>query len=316
MASVEAGIRALFQDVLAPGASPVDVPALNYFISERTMPNSDQIIALSIVDEAGEELTTAAQSSIHVGDVIYLQTGTIIDGNANTVPDGTPVQFVLSYPQEGLRNTVVGETANGVAQVAVTLDRVGQLNIAAQSEPAVTSVRLELMIRDDGVTITEVEPTPTPTLTPSPTPTMTPTPTPTPSPDFVKSGQLPDRMALPSLARTSLLLWAFGGAVVAFFARFLWSRDHSLAADRSATLALVGIIGGLSAYVLVMALARWWLPVVRFALMGREYLGALITAGAGYIVTGLMESLERRSASRYASRSGASREGEGIPDAL
>jgi beta-N-acetylhexosaminidase len=295
-AFVEAGVRALFQDVVAPGAPPVDVPALNYLISERTMPSPEQIISLAIVNEAGEELTATAQASIHVSDMINLQTGIIVDGNGNTVPDGTPVQFILAYPQEGLRTTVVGETVRGIAKTTVTLDRVGQLDITAQSEPAASSVRLELTIRDDGVTITEVEPTPTPTLAPSPTPTLTPTPTPTPTPHVVpvKNGQLPDRMVLPSLERTALILWAFAGAGLSFLISFLWARDRSLAADRAATLALEGVIGGLAVYVLVMALARWWLPVVRFGLVGREYLGVLLTGSSGLAVARVAGKLRRR----------------------
>jgi len=303
---VEAGVRALFQDVVAPGASPVDVPALNYLISERTMPSPEQIISLFIVDEAGEELTATAQSSIHVGDVINLQTGTVVDGNGNTVPDGTPVQFVLSYPQEGLRNSVVGETTAGIARTTVTLDRVGQLDIMAQSEPAVSSVRLELTIRDDGVTITEVEPTATPTLAPSPTPTATVTPTPTPTPDAAKVAQLPDRMTLPSLERTALIAWAFAGAAVVCVVSFMWSRDRSAPADRAATLALAGVIGGLAAYAGVMVLARWWTPVLRFAFVGREYLGAVVTGVAGAAVSGATALAQHRGAGASSGRAAES----------
>ena len=87
------------------------------------------------------------------------------------VPDGTPVQFTLTYPQEAIQHKIVDETVDGIAQTSVTLDRVGQLDITVQSEPAISSVRLELVIRDDGVTITEVEPTPTQTVEPTPTAT-------------------------------------------------------------------------------------------------------------------------------------------------
>ncbi len=282
-AFVETGVRALFQDVLAPGASPVDIPALNYTLSEQMMPNPDQTISLAIVDEAGNELTTTAKSDIHVGDVLYLETGVIVDGNGHVVPDGTPVQFNLSYPQEGSRNSVVGETADGIANASISLDRVGQLDVTAQSEPAVSSTRLELTIRDDGVTITEIEPTEVPTVTPSPTLTPAPLPTATPNPVPAKLGQLPDHPLLPQPSRGALIRWALAASFGIFVVAYLWSRERSQSADLATMVALSSMIGSLCGYIVLMAAARWWLPFVRFALVGREYLVAVAVAAAGLL---------------------------------
>ncbi len=282
-AFVEAGVRALFQDVLAPGASPVDIPALNYTLSEQMMPNADQTISLAIVDEAGTELTTTAKSDIHVGDVLYLKTGVIVDGNGHVVPDGTPVQFNLSYPQEGSRNSVVGETLDGIASASISLDRVGQLNVSAQSEPAVSSTRLELTIRDDGVTITEIEPTEVPTVTPVPTPTSTPEPTATPNPVPAKIGQLPDHPSLPQPSRGALIRWALAASVAIFVVTYLWSRERSQIAELATMVALSSMIGSLCGYILLMAAARWWLPFIRFALVGREYLVGVAVAAVGLL---------------------------------
>lgn len=298
-AFVEAGVRAVFQDLLAPGASPVDIPALGYYIPQQMMPDPAQTIALAIVDERGEELSSAARASIHVGDVINVQTGVVVDGNGRVVPDGTPVQFLLNYRQEGSRNTVIGETIDGVATAAVTLERVGELDLLAQSEPAVSSVRLELTIRDDGVTITEVEPTPTPTLAPTVTPTEAPTAMPTINPIPTKAGQLPGRPSLPRPARLSLIGWALVSAATVSTSAFLMKRERSLAADRAFAVALVGAIGGLVGYIALMAIARWWLPVVRYALVGREYLAAVVSAGCGLaacLVAGLTVGREGLSA--------------------
>jgi len=296
-AFVEAGVRAVFQDLIAPGASPVDIPALGYYIPQQMMPDADQTIALAIVDESGEELSSSARASIHVGDVIYVQTGVVVDGNGRVVPDGTPVQFLLNYRQEGSRNTVIGETIDGVATAAVTLERVGELDLSAQSEPAVSSVRLELTIRDDGVTITEVEPTPTPTLAPTVTPTEEPTAMPTVNPIPTKSGQLPGRPSLPKPARSSLIGWALVSTAMVSTLAFLLGRERSLAADRAFAVALVGAIGSLVGYVVLMAMARWWLPVVHYALVGREYLVAVVAAVCGLaacLVAGLTADHERR----------------------
>ena len=136
MVFVEAGLRALFRDLPAVGASPVDIPALNYLLPERLMPDSAQVLALDIVDSAGTVLTQTMLLDIQIGDLIHLKTAAITDRNGNPVPDGTPVSFVLRYPSEGIEKALVGETLDGVAGVAVTLDRVGQLDITAYSEPA------------------------------------------------------------------------------------------------------------------------------------------------------------------------------------
>ncbi|MCU0522415.1 MAG: hypothetical protein MUF84_17200 [Anaerolineae bacterium] len=283
-AFVEAGVRAVFQDMLAPGASPVDIPALGYYVPDQMMPDPGQTISLAVVDAAGEELDAAARAAIHVGDMINLQTGVISDRNGHIVPDGTPVQFVLNYRQEASRNIVVGETVAGVAAAAITLERVGQLDVSAESEPAVSSVRLELTIRDDGVTITEVEPTPTATLAPTATATEEPTPTQTVNPVPAKAGQLPSRLSLPTPVGATLLRWGLVSALMVLAVAFMWARERSLPADRALTLALVGAIGSLLGYTALLALGRWWLPVLRFALVGREYLAGLTALVTGAVV--------------------------------
>ena len=288
-AFVEAGVRALFRDMMAAGDSPVDIPALNYYISEQTMPAPDQVLTLGIVDEAGEPLTQTARSSIHVGDVINLRTDVILDRNGRVVPDGTPVHFTLNYPQESVHHTIVAETADGAAAAAVTLDRIGQLDITVQSEPATSSVKLELVIRDDGVTITEVEPTPTPTATLEPTPTPSPTPTATPTPDPVptKGGQLPDPPQLPVPSRAKLIRWGFAGAAAITLLGFLLAREQALSADVATRIALASLIGCLVGYNLLMAVSSWWFPFIRYSLVAREYLGGVVTVTVGGCVMAL-----------------------------
>jgi len=288
-AFVEAGVRALFQDMVAAGDSPVDIPALNYYISERTMPAPDQVLTLGIVDEAGEELTQTARSNIHVGDIINLRTDMILDRNGRVVPDGTPVQFTLNYPQESVHHVIAAETTDGAAAAAVTLDRIGQLDITVQSEPATSSVKLELVIRDDGVTITEVEPTPTSTSTLEPTPTPTPTPTATPTPDPVptKGDQLPDPPQLPVPSRAKLIRWGFLGAAAITLLGLLLAREQALGADAATRIALVSLIGSLVGYNLLMIVTSWWYPFVRYSLVTREYLGGVVAVSVGGCVMAL-----------------------------
>jgi hypothetical protein len=77
-------------------------------------------------------------------------------------------------------------TINGVAETTISLERTGKLEITVTSEPAKTSIKLEVTIKGDeeAIIATVVPPTPTPTLTPTPTSTPIPTPTPTPTPTF------------------------------------------------------------------------------------------------------------------------------------
>lgn len=290
-AFVDAAARALFRDIVSPGASPVDIPAVNYFLPDRTMPEAAQVISLFLVNEAGEELTATTRSNIHIGDSLFLRTGTILDRNGHAVPDNTPVQFYLTYPQESIERTLNAESSLGIAETSLTLDRVGQLHIAVKSEPAISSLRLELTIRDDGVTITEVEPSPTPT--PTPQPTITPSPEPTATPTLVpfSDHQLPAIIALPELERAPLLIWGLGSILGMGVLAFLWFRDQSISPEDALRLALHGIISGIIVYLICVVLTRWVLPASSYALIGREYwfgiagvIGTLIELSISYLV--------------------------------
>jgi hypothetical protein len=220
-----------------------------------------------------------------------------VDRNGHLVPDGTPVQYNLSYPQEGIEREIIAQTSEGIAEANVNLERVGQLDITVQSEPAVSSIKLELMIQDDGVTITEIEPTPTPTSTPSPTPTVTPTFTPTPEPISPKIQKLPNKVAMPQPRRWSLFGWGVGAVGSVLTLGFLWARQRSLRSDLALRLGLHGALGGLCGYILISAVARWWMPTVRYILVGREYfmgVTALVIGALTMIASAMWLSRESR----------------------
>ncbi len=285
---VDVGARAIFRDLVAPGDSPVSIPSLNYLISNQTMPDPEQLISFNLVDEAGVPLTPTAQADIHIGDLIHLRTAPIVDRNGHLVPDGTPVQFNLSYPQEGIEREIIAPSTAGIATANVNLERVGQLDITVQSEPAVSSIKLELMIQDDGVTITEIEPTPTPTSTPTPTPTVTPTATPTPTPTPSKPQQLPDKVVMPQPKRWRLFGWGVGAVGSVLALGFFWARQRSLRSDLALRLGLHGALGGLFSYILISSIAKWWMPAVRYGLVEREYaMGAvaLVVGGLTMIIS-------------------------------
>ena len=146
-AAVQAAVRALFRDLPASGAPPVTIPALNYDLVVQTTPAPDQLISFSVVKESGQAMTEEEKNSIRKDDVIYLRTSVIVDRNGNPVPDGTPVEFILTYPQEDRKETISAETEDGVAFVPITLDRVGQLDITVKSDPVAPFYHLQLTIR-------------------------------------------------------------------------------------------------------------------------------------------------------------------------
>lgn len=268
---VDVAVRALFRDILAQGISPVSIPALSYDVSLQTMPDPAQVIPLEIVDEAGVLL---AQGDIHKGDVVNLRTGTIYDRNGHTVPDGTPVKFIISYPQEGTARTIATEALNGIAMAAVTLDRVGLLVITVQSDPAISSVSLQLTIPEDQSQDPIIQ-----VVTPTPEPTVMPVPIFTPEPEPPKVILLPEPIRLPEPERAELLWWGLLGVLLSLVGGFLWARARELRATVAFRVGGLGALGALAGYISVLAVVRWQRPVWQYEIAGHEfYLGGIALA--------------------------------------
>jgi hypothetical protein len=171
------------------------------------------------------------------------------------VPDGTPVQFVFDYPQEGLEQSVLATTRNGIAEATLTLDRTGRLDISVQADPVPRKVALQITIQEGGpATIV----TPTPSPTPIPTPTSTPTPTPTPTPEPLPS-RTPAVTSEPAMEEPEVppsqeahildLLMALAGAVVVGGSGYYAMRLGERTVTRALRVALWCLIGGLALYV-------------------------------------------------------------------
>lgn len=119
-------------------------------------------------------------------------TGVILDHNGNQVPDGTIVQFSLYHDGDSVPAQVVeSQTLQGIAKANLLIDESGEINIRAQSGPAVNSEVLTLEIPPEAGTSTpsSATQTPTVTLTTTASPTVTPTSTPeaTPIPANINS---------------------------------------------------------------------------------------------------------------------------------
>ncbi|MFV1859749.1 MAG: glycoside hydrolase family 3 N-terminal domain-containing protein [Anaerolineales bacterium] len=233
---VEVAARLLFQELSARGSSPVSVPGVGYDLIEVTFPDPAQLIGLSIpgTGEEGE-----ATQGYAVGDVVQVSTGIILDHNGNPVPDGTPVEFVLSYQGEGTSFNQDAVTSGGSATLSVTLDRLGVLTLEARSEPARQSEILQLNVQEGIVTV--ITPTTAPTVAPAPS--ITPaqeTPTPVPDVGSVATPAPPP----PSIGLGELALALPGVAIIAVIGYVLIAPDE----PSRTRIGLLIVAGGLVGY--------------------------------------------------------------------
>jgi beta-N-acetylhexosaminidase len=254
---IEASVRALFGEFAPTGTPPISVTGIDYDLQAQTSPNPEQTIALYIGEPPEEGEPTPQPPQLKVGDELSLQTGVIVDHNRHPVPDGTPVQFFFTYPQEGLEHSVLETTHGGVAQVTVTLDRMGQLDISIQADPIPRTSALQITIQEGEGTPTPTPsptPTPTPTATPEPEPTPAKTPEPTPGPD--DGGETPTEDGASLLD----LLLALIGVVIVGSAGYYVVRFNNGPVGRALQLALWCVVGGLAlytAYALGLPGAAW-----------------------------------------------------------
>ena len=248
---VELAARALGGETSTPGRSPVNLVELGYDLTKQTEPDPAQVISLFIGEEVIEGQPTPAPVVLRVGDTMKIRTGAIVDRNGHSVPDGTLVRFVFQY-DTGAATMQDARTQNGVAKTEFVLDKVGRLLIRATSEPALSSITLQITISEAGpIVVATLAPSPTPTVTPSPTPTVTPSPTPTITPTPAPSFMATLLIEKPKYAQWNELLFALIGVVLigggGYWARVRHSRDDGALALRSG---LWAVVGGLIAYVL------------------------------------------------------------------
>jgi beta-N-acetylhexosaminidase len=187
---VDTAAYLLFQELRPAGAPPVSVAGISYNLNEALFPDPDVVIPLTFdlpqPEAPAENITPTPQPlpEFHLGDVVPLRAGVILDHNGNPVPDGTPVNFVFVI--SGEPNPVQQEvtTTDGIARTTFAIAQPGTLEIFAVSENA-ASEALRLDIPAPGNEVATVTPSPEPSPTPSPTPTQTvvvPVEVPSPAP--------------------------------------------------------------------------------------------------------------------------------------
>jgi beta-N-acetylhexosaminidase len=249
-AFVEIAARLLFQEVPASGAAPVGVPGIGYDLIEALSPDANQVLGLSAKGVLGETAETP-EAGYRIGDVVILTTGVLLDRNGNPVPDGTPVEFELSYAGENLPAATRTTTVAGMAEINLALDRVGLLSVRVESGEARTSSILQLNVQENvPAFVTVIAPTPVPTDTaiaggPQVTPTLG-------AENGGSAGESGNR------ASPSSLLWAVAviGGVAALGFAAVRRRGGGLTDRRRA--ALSAAAGGLVCYdAAAMLLDRW-----------------------------------------------------------
>ena len=263
---IEASVRALFGEFAPVGTPPVSVTGINYDLLVRTSPDPGQTIPLYYdIGEPPEEddqptpeppeegQPTPELPKLEVGDEVRLRTGVIVDHSGHPVPDGTPVQFFFTYPQEGLEHSILATTRGGVAEATATLDRMGQLDIHVQADPVPRTIALQITIQEgESAIIVPITPTPSPTpAIPTPTPTTEPEPvveetsTPTPVPvEEEEEVPPPDEGAGPLDLALALL-----GVLISGGTAYYVVRLNNGLVSRALRLALWSVVGGLALYV-------------------------------------------------------------------
>lgn len=247
---VDIAARALFEGVAPLGASPVSISGVNYDILRATSPDPAQVITLSTAVEraVGEEtpVPTPEELVVGQGDTLRITTGVIIDRNGHAVPDGTPVEFVLTF-NDGTRDTQPVTTSGGVAQTSIVLTRPGELRITVTSGEARSSDTVRLAIPDTGrAPIDILPPDITPTAIPVPTSTPEPEPSPIPEPTPRPSVAVEPVPAMPNVTFGSLFLTVLGLAIIGLAVFILGFLGHDL--NHALFLALPVLLVGLLCY--------------------------------------------------------------------
>ncbi len=212
--------------------------------------------------------------SFRVGDTVSVRTSIILDHNGHPVPDGTGVRFNIQLSGEGgVVQQIDAVTAQGVARASFSIDRPGLLEIRAESDPALTSVVLQLDVSAEGFSVTIVAPTPN--FTPSPTTEMIITPQVTPV--------SPIQAGYPGIGGWFGMLIVLGGLGSLTF----WLGKRFITPHWAVRWALCIVLGGLLAYTYLairmpgaekyLQNYGWW------GLMLVVILGAVIGFGSGFI---------------------------------
>jgi beta-N-acetylhexosaminidase len=279
---VEVAARLLFRELTPSGNLPVSVEGIGYDLLSAITPDPTQLIELSLNMPSVSTPTMGIQTPveptstpfIRVGDTLSAQTGIIIDHNGHPVPDGTDVEFKIAMNGTGgYVQQIDSATSQGVARASFNIDRPGLLEISATSNPAISSVVLQLNVTSEGSSVTIITPTPIPEFTPTPT-VITATPTVAAPPPLEQGYQ-----GFSGWLAVVISLFGFGSLAY-------WLGERLAKVRWGVRWAICVILGGLLAYTyLVIRLpgAAMYLQKAGWSgMMGVVLLGAAAGFGGAY----------------------------------
>ena len=300
---VQVAARLLFRELVPVGTLPVSVAGIGYDLLSATSPDPTQVISLSLEGPAAptptvsspvSELTPAVLQTpeatptldLRVGDTISVKTGVILDHNGHPVPDGTEVQFTIAVPgSSGVVQQISAPTVQGVAGAPFNIDRAGLLEIHATSDPALTSVILQLNVSSEGFSVTVVPPTEIAESTATPTLMVTPQAAETPS-----QGQ-----GQPGFAGWLVVVLMVGG----FGSLAYWLGDRFITRLWGARWAICVVLGGMLTYTyLVLRLpgAAAYMEISGWlGMIGVVLLGVIMGGGGAYAWFRLAKESGKRS---------------------
>ncbi len=185
---IEVAARLLFQELSAPGKSPVSISGIGYVLESALQPNPTQVIPLVL--EGSNEETKSTDEGLEAtpapiiytqGQTISILAGPILDYNSHSVPNNTLVRFTLTTTNlDGVtsQRELSAFTSEGLAKANYILDTAGVLQMQVFSgDPAATSEVLQIDVTSSGEISPDEDITPTP-LPPTPEPTQAATPVP------------------------------------------------------------------------------------------------------------------------------------------
>jgi len=255
-AALDIAARVLMQEAQPVGSPPVSLSMIGYDIKQQTAPVPDQVIPIALLTAS---LTSPAQTPtpeallslpvtpvplFRMGETVQIQAGPVYDRNKHTVPDGTPVRFMVRLAGE---NLIIAqpeaETVNGLATISYRIDRDGIFEVTAASGSA--AVSSTLVLNTQGGLAQVIMPTPTPTIQPTPTASLQPTQTPPADPT---KELRTNTTGFPSMMDWFLIILILvAGFGVAYLVGYRW-WGNIVWALRSGFCTL---IGGLAAYLLL-----------------------------------------------------------------
>lgn len=291
---VEVAARLLFKELTPKGALPVSVAGVNYDLLTATSPDPSQVIGLSLELPVASPTSTAqatpavtATPYFQVGDTVSVRTSTILDHNGHPVPDGTMVHFTVTMTGAGgVIQQIDAATSQGVAAISFSIARAGLLEVYAASDPALTSVTLQLNVSGGVFSVTVVAPTSVVGSTPLPVATAT----------------LPVTPAAAPLVQTYTGLggwFAMFLLLVVLASGLYWIGSHFVSVSWSVRWTLCMLIGGLLAYSYLAARLPGASTLLKLGgwsgMLGVVLLGGALGLGAGVLWQQLFKGSARRS---------------------